>query len=75
MAHVVLKEFTDGFLKCTKPIIACVKGASVGVGFTLLGLCDYVYATKSAKFSAPLVKLAQGPEMCSSYTFEKIFGR
>lgn len=24
---------------------------------------------------APLVKLAQGPEMCASYTFPKIFGK
>ena len=24
---------------------------------------------------APLVKIAQGPEMCSSYLFPKIFGQ
>jgi enoyl-CoA hydratase/carnithine racemase len=32
----------------------------MGIGFTIIGLCDFVYCTNDTKFSAPLVKLAQG---------------
>ena len=57
----------------------------MGIGFTIIGLCDFVYCTSDTKFSAPLVKLAQGintlkwlmlkgPEGCSSFTFPHYFG-
>jgi enoyl-CoA hydratase/carnithine racemase len=37
-------------------------------------LYDKVFAVESKEYTAPLVKLAQGPEMCSSFTFPKRFG-
>jgi peroxisomal 3,2-trans-enoyl-CoA isomerase len=40
-----------------------------------LALYDRVFAVETCTFTAPLVKLAQGPEMASSYTFPKIFGQ
>ena len=46
----------------------------MGVAFTILGLCDFVYSVKNTLLNAPLVALAQGPEACSSYTFPKELG-
>ncbi len=41
----------------------------------MLGLLDKVFSVESASFIAPLVSSAQGPELCASYTFPKIFGK
>lgn len=38
-------------------------------------LYDRVFAVEGGEYTAPLVKLAQGPEMCSSFTFPKRFGQ
>jgi enoyl-CoA hydratase/carnithine racemase len=38
-------------------------------------LYDRVFAVEGGEYNAPLVKLAQGPEMCSSFTFPKRFGQ
>ena len=47
----------------------------IGFAFTQLALFDRVFAVDGSEFHAPLVQLAQGPEMCASYTFSKIFGQ
>ena len=74
MAKTILEEFTRNIISCIKPIMAIVHGHCTGVGFTQLGLFDRIYAAEGSKFRAPLVMLAQGPEMCSSYTFPKMLG-
>ena len=43
--------------------------------FTLLPLFDLVYSVPTARFSAPFSALGQTPEGCSTFTFQKIFGR
>jgi enoyl-CoA hydratase/carnithine racemase len=59
-----------GFLKqisqCSKPVVAAVTGAAVGIGTTLLLHCDYVVAGESAKLSVPFVNLGLCPEGASS---------
>ena len=50
-------------------IIALTQGNSIGIGFTILGLCDLVYSTTDAIFKSPLLELALGPEGGSSFTF------
>lgn len=74
MAKIILEDFAKSIITSSKPIFAIVQGMATGVGFTQLGLYDRVYAVEGAIFRAPLVKLAQGPEMCSSYTFPKYLG-
>jgi enoyl-CoA hydratase/carnithine racemase len=51
--------FAESFINLDKPLVAVIQGACVGVGFTLLGFCDYIIAEKNTYFDAPLVKLAQ----------------
>ena len=51
---------------CTKPIVAAVAGAAVGIGTTLLMHCDLVYCADNAKFSMPFTQLGLCPEFASS---------
>lgn len=67
-------HFVDSHIECEKPIFAAVNGPAIGISFSLLALCDVVYCTEEAYFSAPFIHLALAPEACSSYLFPKIFG-
>lgn len=71
----MLEDYALAIVACNKPIYAVAHGYATGAGFTQLGLYDRVYVVDGGKFRAPLVKLAQGPEMGSSYTFPKYFGK
>jgi len=58
----------------TKPVVAAVAGAAVGIGTTLLMHCDLVYAADSAKFSMPFSQLGLCPEFASSVLLTQIAG-
>ena len=70
----IVREMNETIIHSQKPIFSLVDGKAIGFGFTQLGLYDKNFITERSRFLAPLVPLAQGPEMCSSYTFPKIFG-
>ena len=59
-------HFLVTLARLTKPIIAAVNGAAVGIGSTLLLHCDLVYAAADTKFSLPFIKLGLTPEGGSS---------
>jgi Delta3-Delta2-enoyl-CoA isomerase len=57
-----------------KPLISLVRGFSVGLGFTMTSLSDFVYCTPEAKFFTPFMQTFQSPEGGSSGLFPQIFG-
>jgi peroxisomal 3,2-trans-enoyl-CoA isomerase len=74
-AAEVIFDLTEAIIRSSKPIFAIVEGQCIGFAFTQLLLYDRVFTVEGSEFTAPLVKLAQGPEMCSSFTFPKFFGQ
>lgn len=56
-----------GLLRRSKPIIAAVNGASVGVGATMILPADIIIAAESAKFGMAFVKMGVVPELASSH--------
>ena len=57
-----------------KPIVAAVNGSAVGLGVSLLPLCDVIYASDKASFYCPYTKLGHTPEGGASYTFTQTMG-
>lgn len=54
-------------LRRSKPIIAAVNGASVGVGATMILPCDVIIAARRAKFGMAFVRMGVVPELASSH--------
>ena len=59
-------QFMRALEGCSKPIVAAVAGAAVGIGTTMLMHCDLVYCADNAKFSMPFTQLGLCPEFASS---------
>ena len=57
-----------------KPMVAGVDGTAVGIGVTLLFMCDLVYASERATFSTPFLDLGLVPENASSLLAPRIMG-
>lgn len=67
-------QFLKNMSLATKPVIAAVSGAAIGIGMTMLLHCDQVYAADNAKFSMPFAKLGLCPEFSSSRILPQIVG-
>jgi enoyl-CoA hydratase/carnithine racemase len=67
-------QFMRALSGTTKPVVAAVSGAAVGIGTTMLLHCDLVYAADNAKFSMPFSQLGLCPEFASSLLFQQIAG-
>ncbi|MEJ1281421.1 hypothetical protein NN561_012371 [Cricetulus griseus] len=69
-----IKNFVNTFIQFKKPIIAAVNGPAIGLGASILPLCDVVWANEKAWFQTPYTNFGQSPDGCSSFTFPKIMG-
>jgi len=67
-------QFMHRISQASKPIVAAVSGAAVGIGTTLLLHCDLVYAADNATFSTPFVRLGLCPELASSFLLPQLVG-
>ncbi len=54
-------------LRRSKPIIAAVNGASIGVGATMILPCDVIMASSAAKIGLGFIKMGVVPELASSH--------
>jgi enoyl-CoA hydratase/carnithine racemase len=59
-------QFMRALIGCSKPVIAAVSGAAIGIGTTLLLHCDLVVASTRSRLQMPFVNLGLVPEFASS---------
>jgi enoyl-CoA hydratase/carnithine racemase len=59
-------RFMHALVEGTKPVIAAVDGAAIGIGATLLLHCDFVYLSDRSRLAFPFVALGLVPEFASS---------
>ncbi len=62
-------------VEAEKPVIAAVEGWAVGIGATLLVLCDLVYMGRSARLKMPFTELGIVPEAGASRLVTRRYGR
>lgn len=67
-------QFMRALEASTKPVVAAVAGAAVGIGTTMLMHCDLVYCADNAKFSMPFTQLGLCPEFGSSLLITQAAG-
>ncbi|XP_034044825.1 chromodomain Y-like protein 2 [Thalassophryne amazonica] len=69
-----VQDFVLAFIHFKKPIVVAVNGPALGLGASILPLCDVVWASERAWFQTPCAALHLTPSGCSSYTFPQILG-
>ena len=55
------------FCRSSKPLVAALNGATIGVGLTMVLPFDRILAASSAKISARFIKMGLVPELASSH--------
>ena len=59
----------------TKPCVAAVEGYALGGGFELALMCDVIFASRTAQFALPEVKLGMLPGGGGTQTLSRVIGR
>ncbi|KAM9665040.1 LOW QUALITY PROTEIN: chromodomain Y-like protein [Dama dama] len=69
-----IRNFVNTFIQFKKPIVVAVNGLAIGLGASILPLCDVVWAKEKAWFQTPYTTFGQSPDSCSTVMFPKIMG-
>jgi enoyl-CoA hydratase/carnithine racemase len=65
---------TLAIFECTKPVIAAINGAAVGIGATMTLAMDVRIASEKARIGFVFGKIGIVPEACSSWFLPRIVG-
>jgi 2-oxoglutaroyl-CoA hydrolase len=60
--------------RCSKPVVAAVRGYCFGVGFEIALACDFRVASETAQFALPEQRLGQIPGSGGSARLQKMIG-
>lgn len=74
VGYIFCRAFVNTFIQFKKPIIVAVNGPAIGLGASILPLCDVIWANEKAWFQTPYTTFGQSPDGCSSLLFPKIMG-
>ncbi|XP_064168923.1 chromodomain Y-like protein 2 isoform X1 [Anguilla rostrata] len=69
-----IRDFVKAFIQFKKPIVVAINGPALGLGASILPLCDVVWASEKAWFQTPCATVRLTPVGCASYTFPQILG-
>lgn len=67
-------DFMRALVACSKPVVAAVTGAAIGIGTTMLLHCDLVYVSDEARLAMPFASLGLVPEFASSLIMPALVG-
>jgi enoyl-CoA hydratase/carnithine racemase len=59
--HAIFERMVRAVVNCPVPIVAAVNGAAVGGGCEIAAACDFIYASKNARFALTEVTLGIMP--------------
>ena len=65
---------TLAIFNCSKPVIAAINGAAVGIGATMTLGMDFRFASEKARIGFVFGKIGIVPEACSSWFLPRIVG-
>lgn len=71
---IIMVNMLMAMAKTVKPIVTLVRGAAIGIGFTLTAHSTFIYCSPEAKFMTPFMKSCQSPEGTSTLLFAQQFG-
>jgi enoyl-CoA hydratase/carnithine racemase len=59
--HAIFERMVRAVINCPLPLVAAVNGAAVGGGCEIAAACDFIYASKNARFALTEVTLGIMP--------------